>query len=235
MTEIYYEEEEFESQVNGKTLARIFAQVKPYWKRMLVFLLGIGMTAVLDGYFTFLSKRLIYEGIVPGNKAALYNIAVTFIVLVVVQACFVFIFILLVIVLGEQVRYDLRKVMFNHLQDLSLAYYGRTPVGWIMSRVTSDSDRVADLVTWGTLDSTWAVMNILTTAYFMLVIDWRLALMVLGILPVLLYIAFQFRKKILVEYRRVRKINSKITGAYNENITGVRVVKALSREDANIV
>jgi ATP-binding cassette subfamily B protein len=235
MTEIYYEEEDFESQVNGKTLTRIFAQAKPYWKRMLVFLLCIGMTAVLDGYFTFLSKRLIDEGIVPGNKAALYNIAGTFISLVIVQACFVFIFIYLVMVLGEQIRYDLRKVMFDHLQDLSLSYYSRTPVGWIMSRVTSDSDRVADLVTWGTLDSTWAVVNILTTAYFMLLIDWRLALIVLSILPILLYIAYQFRKKILVEFRRVRKINSKITGAYNENITGVRVVKALSREDANMV
>ena len=51
--------------------------------------------------------------------------------------------------LGERVRYDLRQKMFNHLQDLSLSYYSRTPVGWIMARVTSDSDRVADLVTWG--------------------------------------------------------------------------------------
>ena len=69
-------------------------------------------------------------------------------------------------VLGERIRYDLRQKMFNHLQDLSLAYYNRTPVGWIMSRVTSDSERVADLVTWGLLDVTWAVMNILTSSLF---------------------------------------------------------------------
>jgi ATP-binding cassette, subfamily B, bacterial len=137
-------------------------------------------------------------------------------------------------VLGERIRYDLRQKMFNHLQNLSLSYYSRTPVGWIMSRVTSDSERVSELVTWGILDVTWAILNVTTAAYFMLLINWRLALIVLAILPVLIYIAIQFRKKILVEYRLVRKINSKITGAFNENITGVRVVKALVREDENI-
>jgi ATP-binding cassette subfamily B protein len=139
----------------------------------------------------------------------------------------------LVGLMGERVRYDLRQLMFNHLQDLSLSYYSRTPVGWIMSRVTSDSDRVAELVTWGLLDSTWAVLNILSAAGFMLFINWRMALFVLAILPVLIWVAIQFRKRILVQYRLVRKLNSKITGAYNENISGVRVVKALGREDTN--
>ena len=103
-----------------------------------------------------------------------------------------------------------------------------------MARVTSDSDRVADLVTWGLLDSTWAVMNILTSMVFMLYINWRLALIVFAMLPILFYVAIQFRKRILGEFRNVRKINSKITGAYNENITGVRVVKALGRQEENL-
>jgi ATP-binding cassette subfamily B protein len=103
-----------------------------------------------------------------------------------------------------------------------------------MSRVTSDTERVSDLVTWGLLDVTWAVANIATAAYFMLVINWRLGLIVLAIIPVIVVIAVQFRKKILSEYRTVRKINSKITGSYNENISGVRVVKALGREEENL-
>jgi ATP-binding cassette subfamily B protein len=77
-------------------------------------------------------------------------------------------------------------------------------------------------------------MNILTSMVFMLTINWRLALIVLAILPILIYVAYQFRKRILGEFRNVRKFNSKITGAYNENITGVRVVKALGREDENM-
>ncbi len=125
--------------------------------------------------------------------------------------------------------------MFNHLQDLSFSYFDRTPVGWIMSRVTSDSDRIADLVTWGLLDVTWAVMNIVTAMFFMLLINWRLALIVLAIIPILLVVAVAVPASgSWSQFRQVRKINSKITGAYNENITGVRVVKALGREEENL-
>ncbi|RPI25501.1 MAG: ABC transporter ATP-binding protein, partial [Chloroflexota bacterium] len=234
MSTYEFEEEEFSTQFNGRTLLRILAQTRPHWKWLVGFLSAIACTAVIDSYFTFLGKRIIDEGIIPGNKSALVSIVITYGLLTVLQSCFVFTFIYLAGVLGERVRYDLRQKMFSHLQDLSLSYYSRTPVGWIMSRVTSDSDRVADLVTWGMLDITWAFMNISAASYFMLVINWRLALIILGILPILIVIAVQFRKKILVEFRMVRKINSRITGAYNENITGVRVVKALGREDENM-
>ena len=124
--------------------------------------------------------------------------------------------------------------MFKHLQELSFSYFDRTPVGWIMTRVTSDSERIAQLVTWGMLDSTWAVLNVCTAMAFMLVINWRLALIVAVIVPILLIVAIQFKSRILVQYRQVRKLNSKLTGAYNENITGVRVVKALCREEENL-
>jgi ATP-binding cassette subfamily B protein len=103
-----------------------------------------------------------------------------------------------------------------------------------MARVTSDTDRIAELVTWGLLDVTWGVMNLVTALFFMMIIDWKLALIITGIVPLLVVVAVQFRKKILVEYRQVRKINSKITGAYNENINGVRVIKALVREEENL-
>ena len=78
-------------------------------------------------------------------------------------------------------------------------------------------------MTWGFLDLTWGAVNILTSLGFMFAINWKLALIILAILPFLLYAAIQFRKRILTQYRAVRKINSKITASYNENITGVRV------------
>jgi ATP-binding cassette subfamily B protein len=234
MTDQYYEEEEFSTQFNGKTVFRILAQTRPYWRWVLGFLITVILVSFLDGYFTYLNKQIVDDGIMAGDKEALFDIVAQYGVLMVVQAFLVFGFVYLAGVLGERVRYDLRKKLFNNLQDLSLSYYSRTPVGWIMSRVTSDTERVSDLVTWGLLDVTWAVANIVTAAYFMLVINWRLALIVLAIIPVIVVIAVQFRKKILSEYRMVRKINSKITGSYNENISGVRVVKALGREDENL-
>jgi ATP-binding cassette subfamily B protein len=234
MSHFEFEEEEFTTQFNGRTILRILAQIKPHWKWVVGFILTVALVSALDSYFTFLSKRIIDEGIVAGDRAALTRIVTSYGLLIVVQASGVFGFIFLAGVLGERVQYDLRKKMFNHLQDLSFSYFDRTPVGWIMSRVTSDSQRIAELVTWGLLDITWGVLNIGTAVFFMLIINWKLALIVFTTIPALVVVAAQFKKKIIVEYRLVRKINSKITGAYNENITGVRVVKALCREEENL-
>ena len=229
-----FEEEEFTTKFNGRTVVRILAQAKPHWPWLAGFMLAITFVSAMDSYFTFLSKRIVDEGILAGDRAALVQLVTTYGSLIVVQAVGVFGFIYLVGILGERIRYDLRRHMFNHLQELSFSYFDRTPVGWIMSRVTSDSARMAELVTWGLLDVTWAVMNIATAVYFMVIINWRLALLVFAAIPVLVIVAAQFKRKIIVEYRKVRKINSKITGAYNENIAGVRVVKALCREEENL-
>ena len=229
-----FEEEEFTTQFNGQTIRRILAQTTPHWPYLVGFLSFIAITAVLDAYFTYLGKQIIDVAIVPKDRHALTNIIVLYGLLTVVQAGNVFGFIYLTGILGEKVRYDLRKRLFGHLQRLSLSYYSKTPVGWIMSRVTSDTDRVAELVTWGLLDTTWGIMNISTSIVFMAFIDWRLTLIVSPIIPVIIGLAFYFKKRIIVEYRQVRKINSKITGAYNETITGVRVVKSLGREHENL-
>jgi ATP-binding cassette, subfamily B, bacterial len=229
-----FNEDEYQAKLNNKTFLRILGLAKSHWRWLISFIIAIAIVSSLDSYFTFLSKQIIDSGILAGNKQALVRIVVTYGSLILIQAVGVFSFIYLVSILGERIRYDLRQKMFNHLQDLSLSYYSRTPVGWIMARVSSDSDRVADLMTWGLLDSTWASINIVSSAYFMIFIDFRLALIVLATLPLLIFIAVKFRKKILVEYRNVRKNNSRITGAYNENITGVRVVKALTRENQNL-
>ena len=234
MSGFEFEEEEFSTEFDGRTLLRILAQAKPHWRWVAGFLLMIAVVTTTDSYFTFLSKRIIDEGILAGNRAALTGIVITYGALIIVQAIFVFCMIFLVGVLGEQVQYDLRRKMFNHLQDLSFSYFDRTPVGWIMTRVTSDSERIAQLVTWGLLDSALGVMGVTTAMIFMLIINWKLALVVFAVVPVLLVVAAQFKKRIIVQYRLVRKINSKITGAYNENITGVRVVKALCREEENL-
>ncbi len=234
MPEDYLEDEQLNTKFNGKTFGRILSLTLPHKQYLAMFLVAILGTAGLDSIFTYLGKMLIDDGIVAKNTDAIIRILLTNAGLTLLQSIFVFMFIYMAATLGERIRYDLRQKMFNHLQRLSLAYYSRTPVGWIMARVTSDSERVSDLVTWGMLDSSWAVMSILTSMGFMFFINWKLALIVLATLPILMYVAIQFRKRILGEFRNVRRFNSKITGSFNENITGVRVVKALGREGENM-
>lgn len=231
---IEIEEEEYTSQLTGPTFARIAALVKPHWRWMAGFLTAIIVTAALDAFFTYINKLIIDNGIVPGNFNLVLKYAVYYGGIQLVQSGLVFTFIYLVGILGERIQYDLRKSTFNHLQDLSLSYYSQNAVGRLMARVTSDSGRVSNLMTWGLLDVTWAIVNVLTSTIFMLIINWKLGLIVFSIIPILVIIAVNFRKKILTEFRKSRRNNSKITGEYNQNFQGVRVVKALGREEENL-
>ncbi len=231
---IELEEEEYTSPLTMPVFKRIVGLLKPHGRWVIGFLLTIALVSAQDSFFTYLNKLIIDQGIVKRDLSAVWRLATLYGGLQIVQAGLVFTFIYLAGVLGERVQYDLRKMLFNHLQELSLSYYAQNAVGRLIARVTSDTGRVSDLVTWGMLDVTWAFMNIVSSTFFMMLINWKLGLIVLAAIPILVFIAIQFRKKILVEFRASRRANSKITGAYNENIAGVRVVKALSREDENL-
>ena len=234
MSNYEFEEEDFQAALSGRTMRRMLGLTLPHWPWLAGFLALITVVAVQDGVFNFLKKQIIDQGITPGDTAALTRVIAIYGSMVLVQAAAVFGFIYLAGMLGERLQYELRQKMFNHLQGLSFSYFDRTPVGWIMSRVTSDSSRIAELLTWGLIDVIWAGMSILTASAFMFYINWRLGLIVMLVIPVLVVVASQFQKRIIGEYRAVRKMNSRITGTYNENITGVRVVKALNREETNL-
>jgi ATP-binding cassette, subfamily B, bacterial len=213
-----FQEEDFQSKFNGRTLIRILGQLRPHWRLTLGFVLSVSIVSGFNSIQTWLGMRIIDEAIVPGDAQRLGEIALLYAGSVIVVAVFVFAFIWLTGLIGHKVQYQLRKFMFNHLQTLSLSYYNKTPVGWIMSRLTSDAERIADLVTWGMLDIT----------------NWQLALLVFTVVPILIGVAIWFEHKIVAQFRIARKANSKITGAFNENITGVRVVKAMNREARNL-
>ena len=235
MTEhIELEEEQFDARFSGQTIRRLIGLLRPYTVWVVGFLATAITVSGLDSYFTYLSALMVDEGISGKNWPLLTQYVQHYAALILVQAMAVFGFIWLAGILGERIRYDLRQRLFKHLQQLSLTYYNRMPVGWIISRVTSDTVRVAELMTWGLLDVTLSLFNIVTALFFMSRISWQLTLIVMVIVPVIIVVATLFQRKIIVQYREVRKVNSKITGAYNETITGVRVIKALDREEANL-
>ena len=234
MEEEFFEEEDFNTKFSGRTVTRILQQVVPYWKLVALFLSLVVLITISDSIFTYFGKLLVDNAIIPQDPDALRDILIDYAILSVISAGIVFGFIFITAILGEKVRYDLRRKLFHHLQELSFSYFDKTPVGWIMSRVTSDTERIADLVTWGLLDVTWGLTSLIVASVFMLYINWQMALLVMLTIPVLVYVAYQFRRRILTEFREVRRINSKITGAYNENITGVRVTKSLAREDKDL-
>ena len=234
MSQEYFEEEEFTSQVNKDIIWRIARLGFKHWPYMITFLASISAVSGIEAFQTYLSRQIIDLGIEAGSLTAVQTYAGIYLLTWPVFALFIFGFIICAGLLGHKVQYDLRQAMFNHLQDLSLSYYDKTPTGWIMSRVTSDVTRVGDLVSWGFLDMTWTVTSILASLLFMFRINWQMTLIIIALIPVLYKVAIEFKKRILNEYRTVRKVNSKITGAFSENISGVRVVKSLRREEKNL-
>ena len=232
--QIELEEEEFTSQITAPTFKRIMGLLQPHKRWLMGFLFATAGTAGLDAMFTYINRAMIDQGIANHSVPTLLKYASYYGGLQLIQGVLVFSLVYLAGILGERIQYDLRKSVFNHLQDLSLSYYSQNAVGRLMARVTSDTGRVSNLMTWGLLDVTWAIVSVIFSVLFMFLINWKLALIVFSIIPIMIIIAVNFRKKILVEFRNSRRANSKITGEYNQNIQGMHVVKALGREDENL-
>jgi ATP-binding cassette subfamily B protein len=135
--------------------------------------------------------------------------------------------------LRTSVGRDIREAGFENLQRLSFSFFDRHPVGWLMARMTSDCERLTNILAWGVLDLVWgfAVMSSITVVMFL--VDWRLALALLAVVPVLAWVSRYFQRRILGSSREVRRANSRLTAAYNEGIMGVRTTKSFVRESAN--
>jgi ATP-binding cassette, subfamily B, bacterial len=139
--------------------------------------------------------------------------------------------------LGGKIRthvsHDIRRDGFENLQRLSFSFYDHRPVGWLMARMTSDCERLSNILAWGFLDLVWGSTMMLGIALAMLVMNPKLALVVLAIIPVLAWVSARFQRRILKSARKVRATNSRITASYNEAIMGVLTSKAFVRERPN--
>lgn len=126
---------------------------------------------------------------------------------------------------------DMKRASFDHLQTLAFSYYNQNSVGYIHARVMSDTNRIGSLVSWGLMDGIWNLSYILGAVAVMLTIHLKLALWVLAIVPLTALAAAFFQKKLVVLNRRIREINSRITGGFNEGITGAKTTKTLVIEE----
>jgi ATP-binding cassette subfamily B protein len=126
---------------------------------------------------------------------------------------------------------DLKNASFNHLQTLSFSYYNNNNVGYILARVMSDTDRIGTFMTWRVMDFVWNTSYIVAVFVVMLLINWKLALLLLILMPIASFLITFFQRRMIALNRQIREINSKITGNFNEGITGAKTIKTLVVED----
>ena len=230
----FLEEQEYKKKFDPELWKRILKYVKPFRKK--VILLGIIMLSLglLEATFPMLTRYAIDHFVTKGTTEGLKGFTAVYLILAVIQVMNVFIMINLAGSVNTGLCYDIRRKGFKRLQELALSFFDRTPVGWIMARLMSDVQRLGDTLAWGIVDLVWGFAMMLAISVYMLVLNWKLALIALSVIPVLAVLSIYFQQRILAAYRKVRKTNSKITGAFNEGITGAKTTKTLDTGDKHL-
>ena len=126
---------------------------------------------------------------------------------------------------------DMRRAAFNHLQTLSVSYFSANSVGRVHARVMSDTSAIGSIISWDVYQGGWNVTYVISAVIIMLALDPLLALCVIVVVPLVAVASCYFQRRLTVLNRRVREINSEITGGFNEGITGVQTAKTLAIED----
>ncbi|MGI5997262.1 MAG: ABC transporter ATP-binding protein [Lutispora sp.] len=229
-----YQEQEYNKKIDLSLWRKLFKYVMPYKKYMIRLTLVMMAVGGIDVIFPLMTRYAIDNFVIEGKFEGLWIFAAVYGLLVLIQATNVKLLALNAGSIETGVIYDIRRKGFDNLQQLSFSYYDKTPVGWMMARMTSDVQRLGDTIAWGMVDMVWGFTMMVGIAIVMLFINFRLALISLSVVPLLAIASVYFQQKILKAHRRVRKINSRITGAFNEGIMGAKTTKTLVREEENL-
>lgn len=228
-----YEEQEYKKPFSFQVWAKMLPFFKPY-KKYFVITIGLNLLlAGIDVLVPLFQSYAIDHFIVPDTLDGIFHFAGVYIGLIVLQTIFVYVSVHAATTIEMCVGKDLKWAQFEHLQTLSFSYYNTTPVGYIHARVMSDTLKIAGMTAWGLVDMFWAFVYVISVFGIMLLLNWKLALIIMLIVPCIALLTVYFQNKILHWNRKVRKINSQITNAYNEGITGVRTSKSMVVEGDN--
>lgn len=228
-----YEEQEYHKPFRLKVWAKMLPFFKPY-KKYFAITLGLNIfLAGVDVLTPLFQSYAIDHFIVPDTLDGIYTFAFVYISMIVMQTISVYWSVHAATTIEMCVGKDLKWAQFEHLQTLSFSYYNTTPVGYIHARVMSDTLKIAGVAAWGLVDMFWTFLYVVSVFVIMFVLNARLAVILLVIVPCIAVITVVFQNKILHWNRRVRRINSQITSAYNEGITGVKTSKTMGIESEN--
>jgi ATP-binding cassette subfamily B protein len=216
-------------------LARLAQFVIPYRRRATLAVMAMIVFTATSLSVPYLVAKAIDSGIRKNNLHVVTVIIVVFLAVNVVNVLAGYLQTYFVSWVGERMLLDLRRSLFAHIQKLSLDFFSRQKTGWIVSRLTNDIDAIDQLVTDGVTSLVTNLLTLVGAVIFLLVLDWRLALATLAIMPVLLAGTLVFRTKSARSYAKVRNRIGDVSAHLQESISGVRVIKSFRREDADYV
>jgi len=226
-------EDQYDKRFDPTVARRIIGFVRPYTGKLLLAMaltLAATIAAVAGPYFV---KVAIDSGLNAGDANVLRHTVLAYLAASVIQWFFTYYRVNLMAWVGQSVIYDLRKMLFNHLQNLSLSFYSHFSVGRVITRVINDVETVRDFVTWAVLAVARDIFAIAGIIIAMLAMNVRLSLITFSVLPLMMLATYYLRRLARVAYRKVRASVSWVNSVLAENVNGVRVVQAFSRQPHN--
>lgn len=212
-------------------------EIKEVWKAFRVDLITLGsllfLLALFDVLLPYMTKVAIDNYLVPKRYDEIWIFAMQYGALILVFVGLIITFIIKAGRVESKFSYYLRKKTFDRMQDYKFSYMDHEGVGKIMARLTSDIGRLSEIVSWGVVDLVWAFTMMTALLVVMFLLNFKLALLISVTLPLIIYASAFFQKRIYKAQKKVRSINSEITGLINEGITGALTSKTLVTEEKN--
>jgi len=207
--------------------------VKIMKKQFIFAAIIIVLWTALNSAFPLFTSYAVNNFIIPETTQGILPYAALYMGVILIVGFLTYLWVKLLIGVEMKLGLMIRRDCFIHLQKLQVAYHNTTSVGYLIGRVMSDTERISGMISWGFTAVTEASLVIVFSVTYMLILSPPLAFTLILIIPVAWLIAWFFQRKILIVSRKVREINSRITGAYNEGITGSKTSKTLVIEDIN--
>ena len=212
-------------------IPRLIPYMRPYGRLILWMVLMAFYGSAMDAVIPLFQQYAIDNYIADSTLAGLGWFIGAYVVIILTQTASNYISAFGACKLELSVGRDLKRESFNHLQTLSFSYFNRNSVGYVHARVMSDTDRIASTLAWSMAEGVWHSAYLVCAIVMMLILNWKMALCVLVIVPIVAISSMYFQKKLVFFHRQVREKNSRITGAFNEGITGATTTKTLVVED----
>ena len=211
-------------------LLKYLTKTKVEWVYALIVVLS---ATGLSATFPLFTRYAVNTFVVPGSTVGILPFSLIYLAVILVVGALIYFWVKIFIDIEMKLSLMIRRDCFIHLQKLQLSYHNVTSVGYLIGRVMSDTERISGMFSWGLSHLAEAGLIVIFSVVIMLMLSPPLALILLLIIPAAGLIAWFFQRKIMVVSRKVREINSRITGAYNEGVTGAKTSKTLVIEDLN--
>ncbi len=217
-----------------KVWRKMLPYVKPYRKLIAAIFAAMLADAAIAVAYTLLAGYVVDRFVTPRAYQGITLFALLYAGLVLVKTLAQITLGSVALRLEMYIARDLKKEVFTHLQSLSFSYYNQTPVGTIVARALQDPGRIAEGIPWILVDAVYCTVYVFSCLAVMLVVNWRLGLLILAVVPFIAAFTVFFEQRILQVNRQARKINAEVTRHYNEGISGAKTSKTLCIEDKNL-